>query len=52
MSAIEKGADFKFLASENDRLSFVLMARPEIKDYNDLRGKTLGVTQPQESTGA
>jgi len=50
LSAIEKGADFKFLASENDRLSFVLMARPDIKDYSDLRGKTLGVTQLQEST--
>jgi len=52
LSAIEKGADFKFLASENDRLSFVLMARPDIKDYSDLRGKTLGVTQLQESTAS
>ena len=52
LSAIEKGADFKFLACENDRLSFVLMARPDIKDYGDLRGKTLGVTQLQESTAS
>jgi len=52
LSAIEKGADFKFLGSENDRLSFVLMARPDIKDYADLRGKTLGVTQLQESTAS
>jgi NitT/TauT family transport system substrate-binding protein len=52
LSAIEKGADFKFLASENDRLSFVFMARPEIKEYADLRGKTLGVTQLQESTAS
>jgi NitT/TauT family transport system substrate-binding protein len=52
LSAIEKGADFKFLASENDRLAFVLMARPEIKNYADLRGKTLGVTQLQESTAS
>jgi ABC-type nitrate/sulfonate/bicarbonate transport system substrate-binding protein len=52
LSAIEKGADFKFLASENDRLSFVLMARPDIKSYGDLRGKTLGVTQLQESTAS
>src|SRR5689334_21738398 len=52
LSAIEKGADFKFLASENDRLSFVFMARPDIKDYADLRGKTLGVTQLQESTAS
>jgi ABC-type nitrate/sulfonate/bicarbonate transport system substrate-binding protein len=52
LSAMEKGADFKFLASENDRLSFVLMARPDIKSYADLRGKTLGVTQLQESTAS
>ena len=52
LSAIEKGADFKFVASENDRLSFVLMARPDIKGYGDLRGKTLGVTQLQESTAS
>jgi len=52
LSAIEKGADFKFLASENDRLSFVMMARPDIKSYADLRGKTLGVTQLQESTAS
>ena len=52
LSAIEKGADFKFIASENDRLSFVFMARPEIKEYADLRGKTLGVTQLQESTAS
>ena len=31
LSAIEKGADFKFLASENDKLAFVFMTRPEIK---------------------
>src|SRR4051812_26297267 len=52
LSAMEKGADFKFIASENDRLSFVFMARPEIKEYADLRGKTLGVTQLQESTAS
>lgn len=52
ISAIEKGANFKFLASENDRLAFVFMTRPEIKSYADLKGKTLGVTQLQESTAS
>ncbi len=50
VSAIDKGADFSFVAAEDDRIAFVLMARPEIKDYADLRAKTLGVTQLQEST--
>jgi ABC-type nitrate/sulfonate/bicarbonate transport system substrate-binding protein len=50
ISAIDKGADFKFVAAEDDKVAFVLMARPEIKDYADLRGKTLGVTQLQETT--
>ncbi len=50
ISAIDKGADFKFVAAEDDRVAFVLMSRPEINGYADLRGKTLGVTQLQEST--
>jgi ABC-type nitrate/sulfonate/bicarbonate transport system substrate-binding protein len=50
LSAMEKGADFSFIGSEDDRIAFVLMTRPEIKGYADLRGKTLGVTQLQEST--
>jgi len=52
ISAIDKGADFSFVGAEDDRIAFVLMARPEIKDYADLRGKTLGVTQLQESTAS
>lgn len=50
ISAIDKGADFKFVGSEDDRISFVLLSRPEIKGFDDLRGKTIGVTQLQEST--
>jgi len=50
ISAVDKGTDFKFIGSEDDRIAFVLMARPEIKDFADLRGKTIGVTQLQEST--
>jgi ABC-type nitrate/sulfonate/bicarbonate transport system substrate-binding protein len=50
ISAIDKGADFKFIAAEDDRVAFVLMARPEINGFADFRSKTLGVTQLQEST--
>jgi NitT/TauT family transport system substrate-binding protein len=50
LSAVDKGADFKFVGSEDDKIAFVLMARPEIKGFDDFRGKTLGVTQLQEST--
>jgi ABC-type nitrate/sulfonate/bicarbonate transport system substrate-binding protein len=50
ISAVDKGADFKFVGSEDDRISFVLLSRPEIKGFDDLRGKTIGVTQLQEST--
>ena len=50
LSAMQKGADFKFVGSEDDKIAFVLMARPEIASYADLRGKTLGVTAIQEST--
>ena len=50
ISAVDKGTSFKFVGSEDDRISFVLMARPEIKSFDDLRGKTIGVTQLQEST--
>jgi ABC-type nitrate/sulfonate/bicarbonate transport system substrate-binding protein len=50
ISAVDKGADFKFVGSEDDRIAFVMMSRPEIKGFDDLRGKTIGVTQLQEST--
>ncbi len=50
ISAVDKGADFKFVGSEDDKIAFVLMARPEIKNFEDFRGKTIGVTQLQEST--
>src|SRR5208282_589201 len=50
ISAVDKGTSFKFVGSEDDRIAFVLMARPEIANFADLRGKTIGVTQLQEST--
>jgi ABC-type nitrate/sulfonate/bicarbonate transport system substrate-binding protein len=50
ISAVDKGADFKFVGAEDDKIAFALLSRPEIKGFDDLRGKTLGVTQLQEST--
>jgi ABC-type nitrate/sulfonate/bicarbonate transport system substrate-binding protein len=50
ISAIDKGADFSFVAAEDALIGFVLVTRPEINTYADLRGKTLGVTQLHEST--
>jgi NitT/TauT family transport system substrate-binding protein len=50
ISAIDKGADFSFVAAEDAHVAFALMGRPEIAAYQDLRGKTLGVTQLEETT--
>jgi len=50
ISATDKGANFKFVGSEDDRIAFVMMSRPEINGFDDLKGKTIGVTQLQEST--
>ena len=50
VSAIDKGANFKFIGAEDDRIAFVMLSRPEIGGFEDLRGKTIGVTQLQEST--
>jgi ABC-type nitrate/sulfonate/bicarbonate transport system substrate-binding protein len=50
MTAVDKGAEFKFVGSEDDKVAFVMMARPEIKTFDDLRGKTIGVTLLTEST--
>jgi NitT/TauT family transport system substrate-binding protein len=50
MAAVDKGADFKFIASEDDKVAFVMLARPDIASFADLRGKTLGVTLLTEST--
>ena len=50
IAAVDKGADMKFVGSEDDRVAFVLMARPDIKNFDDLRGKTIGVTLLTEST--
>jgi NitT/TauT family transport system substrate-binding protein len=50
MAAVDKGANFKFVGSEDDKVAFVMLARPDIATFADLRGKTLGVTLLTEST--
>jgi ABC-type nitrate/sulfonate/bicarbonate transport system substrate-binding protein len=50
ISAADKAADLRFVGAEDDKIAFVLMARPEIKGFDDFRGETLGVTQLKEST--
>jgi ABC-type nitrate/sulfonate/bicarbonate transport system substrate-binding protein len=50
ISAINQGADLAFVAGEVNRASFALLARPDIKTYADLKGKTLGVTQLHEAS--
>jgi len=50
MAAVDKGAGFKFVGSEDDRIAFVMLSRPEIKSFDELRGKTIGVTLLSEST--
>ena len=45
-----KGADVVILAGVANRLVFSFMARPEIKNFADLRGKKIGITRLGSST--
>jgi ABC-type nitrate/sulfonate/bicarbonate transport system substrate-binding protein len=49
ISSAEKGADVVAVANEVDRPSFALVGRPEIKSFEDLRGKSIAVTQLNEA---
>ncbi|MDR5836052.1 ABC transporter substrate-binding protein [Caballeronia sp. LZ034LL] len=49
IAAREKGADVTMIGAETARASFALIARPEITRIEDLRGKTIGVTQINEA---
>lgn len=51
ITAIEKGAEITIVATENRKVGWSLIVRPEIKVYGDLKGKLLGVTQLQEASG-
>jgi ABC-type nitrate/sulfonate/bicarbonate transport system substrate-binding protein len=50
ISAMNQGADIALIGGEVVRSSFALVARPDIKSYADLKGKTLGVTQLHEAS--
>ena len=50
VTATLKGADVVILAGVANRLVFSFMARPEIKSFNDLRGKKIGITRLGSST--
>ena len=45
-----KGANLALVAGATNRMVFSLMAKPEIKSVNDLRGKKIGITRVGSST--
>jgi ABC-type nitrate/sulfonate/bicarbonate transport system substrate-binding protein len=50
VQATLKGADAAIVAGVANRLVFSFMARPEIKSFNDLKGKKIGITRLGSST--
>lgn len=50
VTAALKGADVVILAGVANRLVFSFMARPEIKNFVELRGKKIGITRIGSST--
>jgi NitT/TauT family transport system substrate-binding protein len=50
VQATLKGADAAIVAGVANRLVFSFMARPEIKSFNDLKGKKIGITCLGSST--
>jgi NitT/TauT family transport system substrate-binding protein len=50
VQAALKGADVVILAGVANSLVFSFMARPEIKSFNDLKGKKIGITRIGSST--
>jgi NitT/TauT family transport system substrate-binding protein len=45
-----KGANLALIAGATNRMVFSLMAKPEVKSVNDLRGKKIGITRVGSST--
>jgi NitT/TauT family transport system substrate-binding protein len=45
-----KGANLALIAGATNRMVFSLMAKPDIKSMNDLRGKKIGITRVGSST--
>jgi len=50
VQATLKGADAVIIAGVANRLVFSFIARPEIKNFNDLKGKKIGITRLGSST--
>ncbi len=44
LSGVAGGQPFRIVASPTNRLPYDLVARPEVKDAKDIRGKRIGVT--------
>lgn len=44
LSAVSGGQELKIIASPNNRLAYDVVAKPEIKEAADLKGKRFGVT--------
>jgi NitT/TauT family transport system substrate-binding protein len=50
LSAVAQGTDIKMVTSTSNRLSWKLMAKPQIRKAQDLRGKRIGVQSLVGST--
>jgi ABC-type nitrate/sulfonate/bicarbonate transport system substrate-binding protein len=50
LNAIDKGGDLVIIGNETARVSWALMARPEITTIADLKGKVVGVSQLKDSS--
>ena len=50
VTAALKGADVVILAGVANRLVFSFMSRPEIKSFNDMKGRKIGITRLGSST--
>ena len=44
LSGVAGGQTFRIVASPSNQLPYDLVARPEVKDGKDIRGKRIGVT--------
>ncbi|WP_315130048.1 ABC transporter substrate-binding protein [Achromobacter marplatensis] len=49
VSAREKGGDVTLLGAQTARPAFALVSSPDVKRFEDLRGKSIGVTQVNEA---
>ncbi|MEO6986842.1 MAG: ABC transporter substrate-binding protein [Paralcaligenes sp.] len=50
LNAIDKGAQLSIIGAEVVKAPWALMVRPGVKDYGDLKGKLIGVTQINDAS--